>query len=898
LVVKDTRPNPDELLSRLKVEAEQAKKGKLKIFLGYAAGVGKTYTMLEAARQRRKELDIVIAYVETHGRTDTEALVEGFEIVPRKQVQYRGVNLTEMDLDAVLERKPKLALVDELAHTNATGSRHPKRYLDVEELLDAGIDVYTTLNVQHIESLRNVVAQITGVWIRETIPDSIIDKANEIELVDLPPEELLKRLKEGKVYIPAQIANAIDKFFQKGNLTSLRELSMRIAAERVDEDKRAFSNVVPHGMTSLTEKVMACISPTPLGTRLVRSARRLAFQLGAEWYAVYVDTPGTKLATDQQNRLTSTLRLAEKLGARIITLRRDSVVPAINEFAAENKITKMVVGNPQKRSWRNPFAGSLVNKIIAQNPSYDLYVVGGSADFETPEQSQKEKKQPRLNWRGYALGLGLVVLATLIGELGKQILAPTVTILIFLLCVVITAIVGGLGPSILTAILGVLAFDFFLIPPYLSLDISDAEYLFAAIVLLGIGIVVSYLTSRIRQQTEIATQRERQTAALFDLSRELAVSSDLETYIHAIQERIRKTFKSDSVVFLPDGGQEEKLKAYGDGTESVGENESAAAFWSFQHQKIVGRGTDTLPNDKARYLPLVTARKTVGVIAVQAIDSGTEFTLDQERLLEAYADLAAVAIEGIQLAEEAHSAQILRDTEKLQTALLNSITHDLRTPLVSIIGVLSSLQEEGMNLDDTDKKNLVQVAREEAERLNRLITNLLDESRIEAGALQISKQPSEVQDVIGAALEQIGSRAATHEIKIEIEPELPYLSIDFGLIVQTLTNILDNAIKFSAAGSLIEISARRTITEVVIEVADRGVGVPAQDLTRIFDKFYLVQHPSSLAGTGLGLSICKGIIEAHGGRISAENRQGGGTIMKLMLPIAEQDSSLKTKAHE
>ncbi len=884
-----SRPNPDELLARVKAEEEQRRRGKLKIFLGYAPGVGKTYTMLEAARQRKKDTDVVAAYIETHSRVETEALLEGLEVIPRRQVEYRGIKLSEMDIDAVLMRRPQLALVDELAHENAPGSRHPKRYQDVEELLEAGIDVYTTLNIQHIESGRNVVAQITGVWVRETIPDSFVDSATEIELVDLPPDELLKRLKEGKVYIPEQIAPATEEFFRRGNLIALRELTMRTASKHVDKQTLAYMKTHAIRDPWLSgERLLLFIDPSSSGSRLVRSARRLAYELGAEWSAVYVETPGSaRLTPAQQDRIMDSLRLAQRLGAKAVTIQGDSVIAAVMEYAKANNITKIVVAK-QKRNRIQRLSGSVVGQIIRQSGHIDVYMVSGGG-----EPVKREERPSRTflgNWRGYLQGLGLVVLATLLGQLIHEFFAPTTIAMIYLLCVVIAAYFWGLGPSILVSVLGILAFDFFHIPPFLTFAVGDTQYIFTFLALLVVGVLISYLALRVRQQTESARRRERQTAALYALGRDLAISNDLESYIQAIIKRAKETFGHDTIVFLPDPQNKETLKPYADGPNvNIDENEFAAAIWSFQHRRIVGHGTDTLPNAKARYLPLVTARGAVGVIAISAIDASEELTIEQERLLEAYADLVAVAIESILLSEEAHNAQVLRDTEKLQTALLNSVSHDLRTPLVSVIGVLSSLQEEEMRLDDAARRNLIQVAREEAERLNHLITNLFDVSRVEAGAIRISKQPSDVQDLVGAALEQLRSRASTRPIKIDIPMELPFVSVDFSLIVQTLVNVLDNALKYSPVDSPIEIKGRKVDHEVHMEVADRGVGIPPQDLLHIFDKFYRIQHPDNVGGTGLGLSICKGIVEAHGGHIAAENRPGGGTIIRLILPVSEPD---------
>jgi two-component system sensor histidine kinase KdpD len=896
---ENTRPNPDELLVQVKAEEAQKKRGKLKLFLGYAPGVGKTYTMLEAARLKKKDKDVVVGIVEAHKRIETEALLQGLEIIPRRQLEYRGIKLTEMDIDAVLKRHPQLALVDELAHDNAPGSRHPKRYQDIAELLDAGIDVYTTLNIQHVESGRNAVAQITGIWVRETVPDSFIDSASEIEMVDLPPEELLERLEEGKVYIPEQIAPATESFFRKGNLAALRELAMRMAGKHVNEQTLAYMKT--HGITGpwpSAEHVLVCVSSSQAGTRVVRNARRLAYQLSAEWFAIYVETPDTHLTSGQQERLTNTLRMAERMGANVLTIQGSSVVNAIKEFAGKNNITKVVVGKSRRNWLKSMLGGSIINQLVRRSEYFDVYIVGGRGEPAQPEHRTTMEKGQSRNWRSYLQGLGLVVLATLLGQLIHGFFAPTTIAMLYLLSVVITAYLWGLGPSILVSVLGVLAFDFFHVPPYFNFRVTDTQYIFTFLALLLVGVIISYLATRVRQQTESAWRRERQTAALYSLGRDLAVSSDLNSYISAITKRAKETFGHDAIIFLPGSENKDMLKPYvGDARISIDENELAAAIWSYQHQKIVGYGTDTLPNAKARYLPLVTARGIVGVVAITAIDSSDELTMEQELLLEAYADLAAIAIESVLLANEAQNTQVLQNTEKLQTALLNAVSHDLRTPLVSVIGVLSSLQEKGMHLDDVAKMNLIQVAREEAERLNHLITNLLDVSRIDAGVIKMSMQQSDVQDLIGAAIEQLGSRASTHPVNMEIPAELPYLSVDFGLIVQTLVNVLDNALKYSPDGSPIDIKARQIGREIQIEIADRGIGIPPQDLAHIFDKFYRIQRPDNVTGTGLGLSICKGIIEAHGGRITAENRPGGGTIIRLVLPVSKPDHGKGEQSH-
>jgi two-component system sensor histidine kinase KdpD len=882
-----TRPSPDRLLAQLQSDEAKKRRGKLKIFLGYAAGVGKTYAMLEAAQRQKAVTDLVVAYVETHGRTETEALLNGLEVIPRMQVQYRGLIIPEMDLDAVIARRPKLALVDELAHTNAPGSRHPKRYQDVEEILQAGIDVYTTLNIQHLESLRDSVAQITSVWMRETVPDSIIDEATEIELVDLPPDDLLQRLQEGKVYIGDQIGQAVSNFFRKGNLSALREFSMRVAADSVDnqvQDYRTSHTI--RGPWQTTERLLVCITPGRWGNRLLHTTRRLASQLKAVWTAVYVETPGsTNLSAEDQEQLTNLMRQAEKLGAGVEILKGISVSARILEYAYQNNITKIILGKPRDVHLRNLLSRSVANQIVRHSKYIDVYIVSGKG--QPLEKSSLTIRQPSLRWWTYLVSLGMVLIATLIGYSFQPMFQPINIIILYLLCIVVAAVYFGFGPSIMASLLSLLAFDFFFIPPYFTFAVSQLHYLFTFAALLGVGVVISYLTSRTRVQSEAAQLRENETATLYSLSKYLSMSTSLDATLDSVIDSAGEKFRQNALVFLPDKQNGNRLKHYSNGNlPAPDENESAVAAWSYQNQKPAGYGTDTLPYAKALYLPLITANGIIGVLALWPYEDEERLTIQQDRLVKAFADLAAMAIERSQLSEAANSVKILEASQKLQTALLNSISHDLRTPLVSIIGVLTSFQEKSVHLDDTAKINLIQVACEEAERLNHLITNLLDVSKIEAGALKMNLRPSDIQDVIGAALEHINSHYSDRKVSVEVPEGLPLVPVDFGLMVQVLINILDNAVKYSRPESTVEVTAARADDHIQITVSDRGIGIPQEDLQRVFDKFYRVQSPDNVTGTGLGLSICKGIVEAHGGTISAENRPGGGTIVRLSLPLS------------
>jgi two-component system sensor histidine kinase KdpD len=888
---EETRPDPDALLARVEAEERQKARGKLKIFLGYAAGVGKTYAMLEAAHSRKaEEVDVVVALVETHGRPETGALLQGLEALPRKEVEYRGVKLTEMDLDAVLARKPQLALVDEHAHTNAPGSRHPKRWQDIEELLNAGIDVYTTLNIQHLESFRDIIAQTTGVIVRETIPDRILDEASEIEVVDLPPEELLLRLREGKVYIPEQAVRAMENFFEAGNLIALREITLRRAANRVDEQMRKYLQTYPTaGLWPVTERLLVCISGSPNSERLIRTGRRLAEELKTDWYALYVETTGEdRLTQENRERIWRELRLAESLGAKeVTTLTADSAAAAVIDYARKNKITKVVMGRPTRPRWREWRKGSFVEQVVRRSKEIDVYVVSE----ETGEKTKRiSRRSVQVSWPRYLASLLLVAGATIVSKIAIEFLSPTNMIMFYLLAVVVAALRLGFRPALFTALVGVLAFDFFLIPPYYSFAVRDTQYLITFAGLLTVGAVISTLVVRARRQTETIRSRESQTATLYALSRDLASAFGLDNILNVVIHHVGETLDAEIAILLPEG-ESLGIKASSSGF-SLGEKQKSVALWTLRNGQMAGKGTETLSSAELLYVPLQAGGKVVGVMGIKMRRSAEGLAPETCRILEAFSGQAALAIERAYLARQADQAQLLQTAERLERSLLNSISHDLRTPLSSITGALSSLRDEKNPWNSESRTELIDLAWEEAGRMNRFVSNLLDMTRLEAGALRMKKEPYDVQDLLGSCLASLEPRLKGRRAKINIPPDLPLVPMDSVLMAQVMGNVLDNALKYSPPGGMIEVAARVRENRLEIEVADQGPGIPEEYLTQVFHKFSRITRAHGAGGIGLGLTISKGIVEAHDGKIWAENRPGGGLkiVFTLPLPVSGAES--------
>lgn len=883
----DIRPTPEAMLRLAQAEETQAGQGRLKVFLGYAAGVGKTYAMLEAARERKRDgRDVVVGYVESHGRSETDALLKGLELIPRRELPYAGVLLSELDLDAILARKPQIVLVDELAHSNVPGCRHEKRWQDVEELLAAGLDVYTTVNIQHFESLNDLVAQITGIIVRETVPDRLLDIAFEIKLVDISPEDLLQRLHEGKVYIPDQAAKAIEKFFRPGNLMALRELSLRRTAARVDDQMRAYMERQSiAGPWPTAERLLVCVSGSPYSEQLIRATRRLAEELKAPWHTVYIETPGSDRQTrENRERVWQDLRFAESLGAQVATLTATSVPDAVVEYAARHNVTRIVVGKPSRSRWQELLHPPIVDQIIRRSISSDVFVVRISSDRQQAGVQPQVKHPHHAHPFGYPAAALLVAAATLLCGLVSRFLEPTNLVMVYLLAVVVAAVRLGRRPAMLTAFLGVLAFDFFFVPPHITFVVADTQYLITFAGLLMVGLVISTLVARAQERADVIRVREIQTASLYYLSRDLAAAADIAAVLQAVTRNVEEALNARAVIFLPEGERLEQLAA-SEGLQ-LNSKEQAVADWAFRNRQPAGCGTETLISAELIYLPLQTPASQLGVLGVRMEDELEYRSTESRRLLDAFAVQAAMAIERVQFAHQAEQAQILQARETLERALLNSISHDLRTPLVTVTGVLSSLRDEGAQFSEQVRHELLDTAAGEAERLNRFVGNLLDMTRIEAGAIRLNRELCDLQDLVGCAMAAVKQRVGSRAILIKLPDDLPMVPMDLVLMTQVLVNLLDNALKYSPLEGRIEISARLERDWIVLEIADQGPGVPEQDLKRVFDKFYRIPVPEGVAGTGLGLSICKGIVEAHNGTIRAINKANGGLLMVIRLPLA------------
>jgi two-component system sensor histidine kinase KdpD len=887
--MEQTRPDPDRLLEQIRADEARVNRGNLKVFFGYIAGVGKTYAMLEAAQHLAGTgVDVVAGYVEPHGRPETEALLEGLDVLPPLSVDYRGLKLHELDLDAALRRRPQLLLVDELAHTNAPGSTHAKRWQDVQELLAAGINIYTTLNVQHLESLNDIIAQITGVEVRETVPDAVFDDADSVEVVDLPPGELVERLHQGKVYIPAQAERAVEGFFTRSNLGALREITLRRTADRVHAhlETTRLASAGPRQTWATADTLLVCVGPSPTSAKVIRSSKRIASSLNARWIAVGVErSRAGGLENGGRNRLIENIQLAERLGAETATISGDDIAEEVMSFARAQNVTKIVVGKTAEPRWKRLLRGSIVDDLLERSAEMDVYVVQGGRE---PEPVAGSPLRRTVAWQGYGWALAALVVASLVAWAFQDAgLAEANKAIVFLLAVVLVAARFGLGAGAFATVAGVLAFDFFFVPPYLTFAVADAQYVITFAVLLVVALIISTLAARLRRQVITARVRERRLEALYRLSRELSAVSGAHQLAATGQREVAAMFGTGVTIYLPhEGTRLEPVVATGSGAASDS-REMAVATWAFEHGSLAGHGTDTLQDAGALYVPMITPHGTAGVLSVVPPDGEPLLFPENRQMLETLATQIGTAIERDGLADETRRALLQIERERLRNSLLSSVSHDLRTPLAVIAGASSAVLEMGETGDRTKREGLLREIVHESSRLARLVENLLSMTRLESGFINVEKQWFPLEDVIGSALGRLRRELEGRTVDKNLPQDLPLVPLDGVLIEQVLVNILENSLRYSDAGSPLEIVARVEGEGVVVGVADRGPGLAVGEEGRVFEKLYRGSASASRGerGAGLGLPIARAIVDAHGGWIRAENRAGGGAQFSFFLPV-------------
>jgi two-component system sensor histidine kinase KdpD len=898
----EQRPSPEALLEAAR--REERRIGRLRIFVGAAPGVGKTYEMLQSALARLNDgYDVVVGVVETHGRKETEALLDGLEVVPRQRIEYKGQLLDEMDLDAVIARRPQIVLVDELAHTNAPGSRHPKRYLDVEELLSRGIDVYSTVNIQHIDSLNEVVAQITHIRVRETIPDSVFDRADAVELVDLTPDDLIQRLKEGKVYVPRQAERALEHFFTPANLTALRELALRRTAERVDEQllTQMQAGAIP-GPWAAGERILVCISEDPRAVGLVRYAKRLADRLHGPWTALYIEGRRSLQYTEEErDRIADTLRLAETLGGEGVTIpsvdRR--IADDIIGYAQTHNFTQIIIGKTSRSRWFEIMHGSVVHDLVRRAGNISVHVIAGDADSEPiPKKTVRTAQGTEpFDPRRYLSSLLFVAIALSVGEVLQPWIGIENVDLIFLTAVVSAAVRYGLLPSLVASVAASLCYNFFFLPPIYTFTITDPTNVAAFFFFISMAVIVSNVAARVRTQAVAAMSRARSTESLYVFSRKLAGAGTLDDVLWATAYQTALMLNVRVVLLLPDNGSI-VVKAGYPPEDMLDAADLAAAKWAWESNRAAGRGSETLPGAKRLFLPLHTGRGGVGVVGLDSDKSGPLLTPDQRRLLDALMDQAALAIERVRLVEDLQRAKQSAETDRLRSALLTSISHDLKTPLAAVLGAAGTLRTLSGRMDDESKADLLITIIDEAERLNRFIANLLDMTKLESGAVVPNAALHDIGEIVGSALERASKILAQHQVQVDLAKDLPMVQVDPVLFEQILFNLLDNASKYAPPGTTVRIQSWRDRSWVGLQVLDEGEGIPPGDLENIFDKFYRARKIDQVrAGTGLGLAISRGFVEAMQGTISAANRTDRkGAVFTIKLPVPKIAEQLDTAA--
>jgi len=882
------RPSPDALLANVQAQERRAARGKLRIYFGASAGVGKTFSMLAAARKLQADgASVLVGVVETHGRADTAAMLDGLEILPLKTVDYRGKALKEFDIDGALERAPPLILMDELAHSNAAGSRHPKRWQDVEELLDAGIDVFTTVNVQHLESLNDVVGGITGIRVAETVPDTVFDLADEVVLVDLPADELLARLKSGKVYQEQQAARASKNFFRKGNLIALRELALRRTADRIEDDVRAYR--VEKSIDAIWKTgaaLLACVGPRPGCDHVVRSTARLAGQLGTDWHAIYIETPALQhLPAAQREHILKTLKLAQDLGATTAVLAAGDIAQAAVDYARSHNISKIALGRGH-RTW--PWRTAHIRRIADYAPDIDLVEIGNAVNEAAPEKAagadQRELdasnlRSKRRAW-SYAWAAGASLATALVATPLLAFLDLANIAMLFLLVVVLVAVRFGRGPSVLATCVSVACFDFFFVAPRFTFAISDLQYVITFAVMLAVGLITGHLTSNLRFQARVAAQREARSRALYEFARELSGALQTDQIFDTTRTFIQRAFRARAIMLVPDENGSLQLPA--DATDWAALDRGIAQ-WAFDRAESAGLGTDTLPASKVFYLPLVAPMRTRGILAIEPEHARWILIPEQRRQLDTFAALAAIALERVHYIEVAQGALVTMESERLRNSLLAALSHDLRTPLTSLVGVSESLASSKPALAPLQLA-MAHDLHDEALRMSALVANLLDMARIQSGEVTFNLQWHDLEEVVGSALRICAGLLKEHTVSTQLAPDLPLLHFDAVLIERVLCNLLENAAKYTSPGSRIVVAAQLFGTWVNVTVYDNGPGLPPGKEDALFEKFTRGERESAKPGVGLGLAICRAIVEAHGGTIKACASPEGGAGFVFSLP--------------
>lgn len=887
------RPDPDALLAVARAEG----RGRLKLFLGAAPGVGKTYAMLEEAQARaRAGTDVVVALVETHGRAETAALVAGLASLPRAVLGYRGQTVEELDLDALLQRRPQLAVIDEFAHSNPPAARHPKRWQDVMEVLDAGIDVVTTLNIQHIESLNDVVAQITGVRVQETVPDAVLARADEIELIDLPPDALIARLREGKVYISAQIGRALDNFFSRGNLTALRELALRTTASRVDADMVSFmrSNAVK-GPWPAEERLLVCVAGGDMARSLVRTAKRMATRAKIPWLAVTVVRPSEEgREAETRPAAFEALRLAETLGAEVATLTAEGdAADELIAYARKSNVTRILIGRRQRgflaRWWRR----GLSDRILERATDFEVTVVPAARNGRGP---RPRLRPPRRQGLG---GVARVILETAAVMAAATALAwpfwrlvPVASIaVVYLVGVLAIGMRHGLAAAIGASGVGFLTYNFFFTEPYFSLLVAQHESIVALLVFVVSALFTGTLAGRLQARLGAMRAAKRQTDTLYAFARRIASATRADDVLWAAVSHIATTLNCRALILMPDkDGVLQQVQGHPSIEEEMDPRVESAARWAFDRNEPAGQGTATLPASDWLFVPFGTAKAVLGVIGIQFIGAGRVLDPETKRLLAAVEDQVAVAVERLTLTAELEGARVAAESENLRAALLNSVSHDLRTPLVTVIGALTALADDGDAIPPEGRLELAVAGLEEARRLDRYVQNLLDMTKLGHGKLTPRRAAIDVRELIGRARSDLKRVLAGHSVEVELPRDLPKAHVDPVLIGQAFANVLENAAKYAPAGTTIRISGHAEAGVVVVTLADEGPGIPDADRERVFDLFYRVRRGDGQpAGTGLGLAIVRGLVEAHGGTARALPRVAGtGTTIELRLPAAAE----------